>query len=117
MDRYRVLKSFNWAGWHFAPNPDGICECQGSCGNTSCENKVASSCLCNEKVCRCTCRIKVHLYGGDIWLAEERNPRVGIMLQHRFAVSDPSIESLEVLLTNPLYMRLLSDPSKVSIPA
>ncbi len=52
------------------------------------------------------------LYGGDIWLVEERHPRKEIMLSQRYAVGDATVPTVDELLRNPDYARLVNSPGE-----
>ena len=118
MQAFRVRKSFTWGGWHFQPEAEKQCQCHGTCGNDACTDKNGSGCSCDARSCRCSCRVPANIFAGDIWLAEERNPRVEVMLNNRFAVPDASLPSMDVLLAEEKYTRLLSRPMEVAaIPA
>lgn len=110
---WRVRKHFQWNGWQYAPS--GSCKCAGECGATpmgqSCTLQVGTGCTCDQRACRCACRIPESKYAGDIWLEEPRNPRVETMLAHRYAVSDAAISATATLLKQPEYARLLSTPA------
>ncbi len=120
-EAYRVVKPFEWRGWHYAPNPLSGCGC--NCGELRkqpdggmmpllrCVNIVASSCDCKKTTCRCTCGILEERYGGDIWLVEEGHSRKDWMLYTRYATGDGSLLPVDDLLEQEKY-RVLTSPWK-----
>lgn len=113
MQAFRVRKQFQYAGWHYEADADKQCKCHGTCGNDECTDKNGSGCNCDQRSCRCSCRVPASVFAGDIWIAEENNPRVVIMLNNRYAVGDASLDTDE-LLAQDKYKRLLSRPDEVA---
>ena len=105
---YRVRRRFQWNGWEFAP-PDA-CKCErDSC--RQCTQQVGSGCgVCKGSTCHCPCSIPAWRYGGDVWLVEERHPRLDVMMGNRFAVDDTALPPADKLLEEEKYSRLLSPP-------
>ncbi len=119
---FRVRKRFQWRGWEYAP--PGTCDCgrtetvgdkPGMEGQANvcvdCTGEVGTGCHCRDTVCRCACGIPAERYAGDIWLVEEKHPRLEMMLLHRFAIGDASIPSVDDLLKEERYNRLLVPPT------
>ena len=80
-EAYRVLKPFQWRGWSFAPR-DTV-EPEG-----------------NPKT-----------WAGDIWIVEAGHPRKETMLSNRFATGDAGLPSVDELLKDPNYARLVGAPT------
>lgn len=107
---FRVRKAFGWYGWHFAPK-DRECNC--AC--TDCTEKLVSSCQCADHGCGCTCGTNKKLFAGDIWLVEERHPRLEAMMVSRFAIPDLSIPSVDELLKQKKYRKLTMTPEQYEV--
>ena len=105
---YRVRKRFDWRGWQYGPSP-GRCGCDCFVKGTHCTGQVGSGCeQCAPSSCQCSCGIPVDRYAGDIWIVEERHPRKDLMLLRRFASGDGSLPSIDDLLEQEEYSRLLT---------
>ena len=108
-ERFRVLRAFDWQGWAYAPDGQGSCDCQGYlCGlGSQCKGEAGSGCECKNRACRCTCGIARERYAGNIWVVEDGHPRKAGMLTGRFACGDSAMPSIEDLLQDETYSRLV----------
>jgi len=107
MEAYRVLKSFQWDGWVFAPS--GRCRCQcADIPDDPCTQQSGTGCICHDTTCHCFCGIDPKQYGGDIWFVMDGHPRKEQMLASRFASPDPSLPPTDVMLEEAQYRRLLT---------
>ena len=108
-EAYKVRRHFGWGGWEFAPQGECHCPCYADKGTSNCTGVTGSSCECKDTACHCQCGIPAGRYAGDIWFVEERGVVAkDMMLAHRYAVSDPSLEPADVLLQKEEYKRLLT---------
>ena len=114
-EAYRVRRKFQYMGWVYCP--PGPCTCSTAVGSdlTSrvvtaegkiegkfdanpcestdhCTGLVATNCSCGDAG-YCGCSIKQYMYGGDIWLVREKDPRKEHMLMRRFSTYDPNLPS------------------------
>lgn len=63
---------------------------------------------CGQSVGKGACGIKPHMYGGDIWLARDGDPKIEHILARRFVIYDSSLPTAESLLKdNPKIYRTL----------
>lgn len=106
MEAYRVLKSFQWNGWMFAPDRECRCSCRTD-SRLNCPGHVGMDCECKFSSCHCDCGIPSDQYAGDVWLVEPGNLRKESMLSHRFAVYDASLPSVDELLTKEKYQKVI----------
>lgn len=116
-EAYRVRKPFDWRGWGFAPKDS--CKCGEASGSSDCEgctNIVGSGCIsCPPEACRCACHIEPERYGGDIWIVEDGHPRKEMMLINRYAIGDPSLPSIDILMEDPEILKLIEPPNRESM--
>lgn len=137
---FRVRRTFQWQGFIYAP--PGPCECSKNPGSDTLTNRVtmltgsqsgssqkiaadanpcqdtnhcngftATACVCHDAG-YCSCRILPYMYGGDIWLAREGDPRQEHILNRRFVIYDPSISPGDELVEEELYKLLqFSEPN------
>lgn len=113
VEAYRVVRSFQWDGWKFAPG--GKCRCTCSADpHLGCPGLVGEGCACATTACHCDCGIDPKQYGGEVWLVAPGNPRKLTMLDHRFAIGDASLPAVGELLAKPEYKRLLQPWTKTT---
>lgn len=128
LEAYRVRRKFQWNGFVYAVA--GPCECSLNAGSelvstritpegsstgqfdgnpckdkAFCNGLAGTECHCNDAD-YCSCSIKPYMYGGEIWLANEGDPRKEYILQRRFVVYDATLPSVEQLLKDPRYRTL-----------
>lgn len=114
-EAYRVRKQFGWNGWQFAPDPGKPCPCRAeleicSKSDDECTGRPGAGCGC-DAACRCVCKIERQVFGGGIWIVEERHPRKEMMLASRQAIPDPSLPPIDEILKHKRYKRLLREPA------
>jgi len=118
MEAYRVRKNFQWDGWIFAPKgPSGECKCPCVQEDIGCVGLVGQDCMCKDTACHCDCGIPSESYGGDVWFVDPGNPRKETMLEHRFATYDAGLPSVDTLLKDEEYKRLLDPDSHKPVKA
>jgi len=111
-EAYRVLREFQWRGYVYAPQGKCWCECNKDDASrilNHCTGAVGTSCNCPDAA-YCGCRIRPEQNGGDIWIVEAGNTRKPYILNRRFAIYDASLPSVDELLANPAFARLIEDP-------
>ena len=109
MEAYRVRKQFDWNGWGYAPQGPCGCPCYADKGHNKCTGVTGTGCECKDTSCHCKCGIPAGRYAGDVWFVEERGVAAKeMMLAHRYAVADPSLDPVDVLLQQDQYKRLLT---------
>ncbi len=129
-EAYRVLKRLQWRGWEYAPNPSGPCECSQEVTpdptkedrkaartghGDGCTEVPGTGCeieACGPRSCRCACQIPVAVYAGDIILVESGHPHKDSMMFRRFFMGDASIPSVDELMADERYSRLIEAPKK-----
>lgn len=115
MQAYRVIRTFQWNGWKFAPGPNCRCPCANDTkGSPDCTAVTATLCECRITSCNCSCGIDPSVYGGTIWLVEEGHPRLAAMLRQRFMVYDSSLNPA-TLMEQEEYSRLLTPPKSLAV--
>jgi hypothetical protein len=109
MEAYRVRKVFQWDGWAYSPKgPNGECKCGCVEGKGSkCTGVVGTSCVCHDTSCHCACGIREEQYAGDVFIVSDGHPRKEHMLKYHFATYDGGLPSIDELLSQDEYKRLL----------
>ncbi len=115
---FRVRKTFGWGGWQFSPGPSKPCRCRSGLeichqSDDECNGLPGTSCTGCTTTCNCPCRIDRRIYGGDVWIVEERHPRLESMMNSRQAIPDPSLPPIDEILEYKRYSRLLKEPREV----
>lgn len=140
---YKVRRRFQYMGWVYAK--PGPCDCSSNPGSnvvttrvsgttgkaetgqfdknpcqdlSHCTGQTATECQCNDSG-YCSCSIKPWMYGGDIWLVQEADPRKEHVLMRRFAVYDPTLSTADELMKQDKYRMLVQgepNPEVVYFP-
>lgn len=78
-----------------------------------CSHEAGATCKCRDTACQCACGIPRKTYAGDIWIVEAGHPRKEMMLAQRFATGDASLPSVDELMQEERYKRLIVPPEQV----
>ena len=92
---FRVQHEFGWNGWQYSPRPNHPCGCD--CDKAVCSDQQCSECKCVRYKCACICTRPRHSFAGDIWIVEERHPRLEPMLRGGLAAYDSALDVNELM--------------------